>query len=278
MEVYEYDQKQLNLHLLSINGMMTTKADARKLNRIKSVVAETVIPGNGLQKNLVESYGKTPARTVSMTLTTSKGVFTRVGEGIYILNVPQKGAGKSHTTNSKRNKKDFDKINEFESYSTPCKLVPSYGMYWMREAINWESVPKLLGVESTGASPIDLSEMRGIYMLYDGREVIYVGQAIDRPLIKRLSEHTKNRLATRWNRFSWFGLDSVHPGSGKIEKQIENFNSDLHSLANVLEGILIEGLEPRQNRKQGDNFGFEYYQEIDKEILKDKLLSNLKKL
>lgn len=230
-----------------------------------------------IEENLVAGYGKTPARTVSMTLTTSKGMFTRVDEGTYILTSPANTAV-NHNTNKVGEKQASNRDNK----TTPCpkleKIVPSYGMYWMRDAINWESTPKLLGVESTGASPIDLSEMRGIYMLYDGREVIYVGQAVDRPIIKRLSEHTKNRLATRWDRFSWFGLDGIHPDSGKIIKQSEYFTSDLHSLANVLEGILIEGLEPRQNRRQGDNFGFEYYQEIDKDVLKDKLLSNLKKL
>ena len=230
-----------------------------------------------IEENLVDSYGKTPARTVSMTLTTSKGIFTRVDEGTYILTSPVKTEVNRNTKKvGEKQASDRDKKNT----SSPKieKIVPSYGMYWMRDAINWESSPKLLGVESTGASPIDLSDMRGIYMLYDGREVIYVGQALDRPIIKRLSEHTKNRLATRWNRFSWFGLDGIHPDSGKIIKQSEYFTSDLHSLANVLEGILIEGLEPRQNRRQGDNFGFEYYQEIDKDVLKDRLLSNLKKL
>lgn len=231
-----------------------------------------------IDENLVDSYGKTPARTVSTTLTTSKGLFTRVDEGTYILSAPAKNAVKNRNTNKVKEKRVSTQDNVTMPSPNHEKLVPSYGMYWMRDAINWESNPKLLGVESTGASPIDLSEMRGIYMLYDGREVIYVGQAVDRPIIKRLLEHTKNRLATRWDRFSWFGLDSIHPNSGKIIKQSESFTSDLHSLANVLEGILIEGLEPRQNRKQGDNFGFEFYQEIDKEVLKDKLLSNLKKL
>lgn len=75
-----------------------------------------------------------------------------------------------------------------------------------------------------------------------------------------------------------FGIDNIHSDSGKIIRQSNEFSSNLHSLANVLEGILIEGLEPRQNRKQGDNFGFEYYQEIDKEILKGKLLSDLNKI
>ena len=230
-----------------------------------------------IEEKLVGSYGKTPARTVSMTLTTSKGMFTRVDEGTYILTSPAK-TEVNRNTKKVGEKQSSDRDNKTTSPSKLEKIVPSYGMYWMRDAINWESSPKLLGVESTGASPIDLSEMRGIYMLYDGREVIYVGQAVDRPIIKRLSEHTKNRLATRWNRFSWFGLDGIHPDSGKILKQSECFTSDLYSLANVLEGILIEGLEPRQNRRQGDNFGFEYYQEIDKDVLKDRLLSNLKKL
>lgn len=230
-----------------------------------------------IEANLVDSYGKTPANTVSRILTTSVGIFTRVDEGIYTLTMDAQKQAKTHNTTSTKEKTALITNSD----KTPCtisKLVPSYGMFWMRDAINWDSAPKLLGVESTGASPIDLSEMRGIYMLYDGREVIYVGQAIDRPIIKRLSEHTKNRLATRWNRFSWFGFDSIHSDSGQIIKQSEVFTSDIHSLANVLEGILIEGLEPRQNRRQGDNFGFEYYQEIDKDVLKDKLLSNLKKL
>lgn len=228
-----------------------------------------------IDENLVSSYGKTPARTVSTILTTSKGMFTRVDEGTYIFSTSEKDSPRKEKANNTKQK-------PVDNVTTSCtnheKLVPSYGMYWMRDAINWEASPTLLGVESTGASPIDLSEMRGIYLLYDGREVIYVGQAIDRPIIKRLLEHTKNRLATRWDRFSWFGLDGIHPDSGKIIKQSEEFTSDLHSLANVLEGILIEGIEPRQNRKQGDNFGFEFYQEIDKAVLKDKLLSNLKKL
>lgn len=61
-------------------------------------------------------------------------------------------------------------------------------------------------------------------------------------------------------------------------KMGESVLTNIHALVNALEGILIEGIEPRQNRKQGDNFGFEYYQEIDKEILKEKYLSGLKKL
>ena len=93
-----------------------------------------------------------------------------------------------------------------------------------------------------------------------------------------MSEHTKNRLSTRWDRFSWFGIDAVNPETLKIIPTDLTFKTDIYSLANALEGILIEGLEPRQNRRQGDNFGFEYYQEIDKEVIKSKTLTDLLKL
>jgi len=231
-----------------------------------------------IEKRLVDSYGQTPANTVSRVLTTTKTLFSRVNDGEYSLTEEgQKYVIHNGIKFNKHDLKNSEGITTIFENVTET-LIPTYGMFWLREGINWDNHPKLLGVQSTGATPIDLSEMRGIYMLYDGREVVYVGQAIDRPILKRLQEHTKNRLATRWNRFSWFSLDSIHPESGNIVKVGNLINTSLHVLANALEGILIEGIEPRQNRKQGDNFGFEYYQEIDREILKDKYLSELKKL
>lgn len=84
-------------------------------------------------------------------------------------------------------------------------------------------------------------------------------------------------MATRWDRFSWFGIDEVN-SDGKVVKSNDLITTDVYTLANALEGILIEGLEPRQNRRQGDNFGFEYYQEIDKEIAKDRFISDFHRL
>lgn len=232
--------------------------------------------------NLVDTNGQTPANTVSRTLTTNNDIFEPLGEGEYkltdvgekyIINSPKKKSTKDSST--KIPKKDFKELSvEAEKQI----LIPNYGMYWLREGINWEKHPKLLGVQSTGVPPIDLSEMRGVYMLYDGREVIYVGQALDRPILKRLIDHTKNRLANRWNRFSWFGVDTVDPNTAKVIISENTFKIDLSCLVNAFEGILIEGLEPRQNRKQGDNFGFEYYQEIDQEVRKNRLVSELSKL
>lgn len=230
-----------------------------------------------IDQKLRDSYGKTPADTVNAQLTTNKNLFESLGEGIYRLT--EKGEsfadfGKQAQKNGVVNKDENTPLTEAKISKT---LIKTYGMFWMRDGVNWNHNPKLLGVQSTGATPVDLSEMRGIYMLYDGREVIYVGQAVDQPILKRLVQHTKNRLATRWNRFSWLGIDGVS-ASGKIEKIDNLINTDIYSLANALEGILIEGLEPRQNRRQGDDWGFEYYQEIDKEIAKSKFISEIHKL
>lgn len=235
-----------------------------------------------VEQNLRTSYGNTPADTVNAQLNTHKDLFESLGDGEYRLTSKgEKMKINSKTTSVLKKEENLSEMKKDEDKTLGTEndnLIKSFGMYWVREAINWVKNPKLLGVQSSGTNPIDLSEMRGIYMLYDGREVIYVGQAIDRPILKRLSEHTKNRLSTRWDRFSWFGIDAVNPETLKIIPTDLTFKTDIYSLANALEGILIEGLEPRQNRRQGDNFGFEYYQEIDKEVIKSKTLTDLLKL
>lgn len=236
-----------------------------------------------IEQKLRDKYGLTPADTVNAQLTTDKsGLFESLGNGEYRLTEAGKQFVIQNATDKLKPKDDSDKNKDINNVQTSHidisqKLIRNYGMFWMREGINWSHNPKLLGVQSTGATPIDLSEMRGIYMLYDGREVIYVGQATKQSILQRLIQHTKNRLATRWDRFSWFGIDEVN-SDGKVVKSKDLITTDVYTLANALEGILIEGLEPRQNRRQGDNFGFEYYQEIDKEIAKDRFISDFHRL
>jgi hypothetical protein len=106
----------------------------------------------------------------------------------------------------------------------------------------------------------------GIYLLNDGREIIYVGRAVERPLGKRLYEHTLDRLSSRWDRFTWFGVLPVSD-DGKLGELPDTFSSS--NLIPALEAILIEALEPRQNRKRGDDLASaEYIQKADPEIQK----------
>lgn len=117
---------------------------------------------------------------------------------------------------------------------------------------------------------MNFKDQRGIYLLHDSRETIYVGQAIDQPLGQRLYQHTSDRLNGRWDRFSWFGFYSVDD-KGHLTNRKKFENIDIQVLANTLEAILIESIEPRQNRKQGDTFfGIEYLQKESPEIKKKK--------
>ena len=94
---------------------------------------------------------------------------------------------------------------------------------------------------------------------------------------QRLFEHTKDRLQARWNRFSWFGLLRVTEEGQLVETQA---TLSIELVAVTLEAVLIEGLEPRQNRRRGDGFNAtEYLQAEDPEIQRRRthqLLDSLK--
>ncbi len=137
-------------------------------------------------------------------------------------------------------------------------------MYWQRDSVVWKNEPRLFGKQQSAAKAVDFGKQKGIYILYDHRTVVYVGRAIDRPLGKRLYEHTRGRMSSRWDRFSWFGLLDVTEDGSLRELSV---NASLASLIVTLEALLIEALEPPQNRKRGDDFlAIEYVQEVDPKI------------
>jgi hypothetical protein len=216
-----------------------------------------------IEDGLRTSLGATPAATVSAYLTTGikkEGVdcpWQKVGKGLYIW---KKKAGITQPAEY------AVPAEEEEAEEDQYDVVSSFGMFWRREAIEWTSSPKILGMQQIGAEAVDFSKQIGIYLLYDGREIIYVGRASDRPLGKRLYEHTLDRLSTRWDRFSWFGILPVSD-DGKLGSLQESFGSP--KLLPALEAILIEALEPRQNRKRGDDLAaVEYIQKEDPQIRK----------
>jgi hypothetical protein len=213
----------------------------------------------GFRTNL----GATPAATVSALLTTAiknegeECPFQKVGKGLYIW---KKKAGITQAMATGQT--DQGDNTEEDQYD----IISSFGMFWSRQAIEWGSNPRIWGMQQIGAAPVDFSRQIGIYLLYDGREVIYVGRATDRPLGKRLYEHTLDRLSSRWNRFSWFGILPVSD-TGSLGTRQETFQAS--KLLPALEAILIEALEPRQNRKRGDDLSaVEYIQKDDPEIRK----------
>jgi len=211
-----------------------------------------------------KSLGATPAATVNAQISSSikndrdSSPYIRVGKGIFAWR-----AGSDIPPSPPK------LTPEVEESEEQYEIVTSFGMFWRKEAVEWIATPKLLGMQQIGATPVNFYKQLGIYLLYDGREVIYVGRTTDRPLGRRLYEHTLDRMSARWDRFSWFGLLPVSE-SGQLGDLPGGYVAA--KLIPALEAILIEALEPRQNRKRGDDLAtVEYLQKIDPEIEKKKV-------
>jgi hypothetical protein len=116
----------------------------------------------------------------------------------------------------------------------------------------------------------DFANQVGVYLLHDSRNVVYVGRAMDQPLGRRLFQHTTDRLNGRWDRFSWFGIYGAKDDGSLDVSEPAKFSTVL--LIATMEALLIEGLEPPQNRKRGDDFrAVEFLQVLNPSIQKSKV-------
>lgn len=231
-------------------------------------IAERIIANN-----LRGSLGATPSATVNAQISSSikhdgqKSPYIRVARGTFALS---KSVVNPATTFKAKLTPTVEESDEAEEQYA---IISSFGMFWRRGGVQWVSTPKLLGVQQLGATAVDFSAQLGIYLLYDGREVIYIGRTTDRPLGRRLYEHTLDRLAARWDRFSWFGLLPVSD-TGHLKALPKDYEAA--KIIPALEAILIEALEPRQNRKRGDDLAAaEFMQKEDPEIKKKLVRASL---
>jgi hypothetical protein len=218
-----------------------------------------------IAEKLRTKVGATPALSVHTFISTSikkegdNSPFTQIGRGIFTL--------KETPTGSPQH--DHPPTQTEELYEENPGILTSLGMFWRRDCVEWNTSPHLLGIQQLGAAPVNFNKQIGIYLLYDGREVIYVGRATERPLGRRLYEHTLDRLAARWDRFSWFGLLPISE-DGQLQAAPTTYPKE--SIIPALEAALIEALEPRQNRKRGDDLAaVEYLQKPDPAIEKKKV-------
>ncbi len=253
---------------------------------IKKVLAESATPlhyteisEQTLSPGYYETDGATPAATVNAQLASSikydgeKSPFIRVGKGIFALkNSP---AALVEMSASDMNKRKLETLADSDVESSDS-IIHSFGMYWQRDLVVWRNDPKMYGRQQALSKPVDFGKQKGIYILYDHHTVVYVGRSIDRPLGKRFFEHTVDRLGSRWNRFSWFGLLDVTQEGSLRETSL---NTSLASLVATLEALLIEALEPPQNRKRGDDFSaIEYIQDTDPELKEREIQNTLRSI
>lgn len=209
--------------------------------------------------------GARPSHYVGMCLYSNSkkpdSPFLQVGPGSFVL----RNTGNEVMPPSYQDDDEADGPDEREDSA----IINAFGMFWRRELVDWKQKPKLLGQQLKGSDAVNFCDQQGIYLLYDGREVIYVGRSVDRPIGQRLFEHTRDRLATRWDRFSWFGILPVS-NNGELGAPPDTVQADL--LLPTFEALLIEALEPRQNRKRGDDLqDAEFIQLIDPSIKKRQL-------
>jgi len=220
----------------------------------------TTIAERIVSAGLRETVGATPAATVNSTITTSlrnegdDSPFRRVSRGEYVL------ATQLETKPSRA--ASAEALGEEETLEGAEGPIQALGMFWDRGLVQWTSNPAILGRQQIGADVVDMAEQRGIYLLHDVRDVVYIGRCTDRPLGRRLYEHTYDRLNPRWTRFSWFGLRPVLE-DGTLGELADGHSADV--VITAMEALLIEALEPPQNRRRGDGFsGVEFIQAVQR--------------
>lgn len=160
-------------------------------------------------------------------------------------------------------------------------LISNYGLYWKRKKIWWGKggnrghLSGVLASKTTG-NPVDFRDQQGIYTLYDDTfRMVYAGQAGggDNRLFDRLKQHTRDQLADRWTRFSWFGIRWVTKAH-KLSAETVAAHVPLNITLNHMEALLLASVEPPHNR-QGGRFGSkveQYLQCDDEKALDDEQL------
>jgi hypothetical protein len=185
--------------------------------------------------------------------------FLKAGRGIFMLRSQSQAAIPALDV----------KLPEAEGPERVAGIVKGFGMYWRRDRVSWKNNAKLLGQQQPNTPTVDFCGQRGVYLLHDGREVVYIGRTTDQPLGQRLFQHTYDRLNGRWDRLSWFGILAVAENGTLSEPDFKSLTAD--DLITTMEALLIEGLEPPQNRKRGDEFqAVEYLQVEDPAIEKQR--------
>lgn len=232
-----------------------------------SEIAQTIV-----DKKYRGKVGATPNTTVGSVLSQPplRDEVEKIERGIY--RYPPVGAsqGDAETTPAGTEPNGSELTAPLAANLTEDEpgLLNAFGLFWRRLEVDWlPSQPKLLGVQLAGSSAVDFGEQVGLYVLYDGSRLVYVGRVNEPRLAKRLREHTRDRLSGRWDRFSWFGVRAV------TDEGLASFSSSatvsMDTLIKTLEALLIEALEPPQNRRQGDGFAeLEFIQVLDPSIEK----------
>lgn len=220
-----------------------------------------------------KALGATPATSVNVTLrhdiktNGDDSEFVQVARGIYALRGHEEIPVGDSTESAEvlTGAVSEDDADEDSAVDDDSGAVCALGMFWRRDRVIWSSSPRIYGAQSEHADPVDFGGQRGVYLLHDGSRVVYAGRAAKQPIGRRLGQHTSDRLEGRWDRFSWFGTRPVHD-DGSLGAFSAAKISEV-DLITAFEALLIEALEPPQNRRRGDGLSaVEYIQREDPQL------------
>jgi hypothetical protein len=153
---------------------------------------------------------------------------------------------------------------------SPTGIITCYGQDWLRELRLWDTTLDLIGCQFRQSPRIDFTNQVGIYALSwkspeRGQHLVYTGVTGDRPLGECLQTHTQDRLASQWNRFSFYGMRPIHEDGtvGALSAQCT-----MDDVIASLSSILVEVASPIKNRRSFDYFStLEFMQSRYWEIL-----------
>ena len=142
--------------------------------------------------------------------------------------------------------------------------ITSYGLFWRESEIDWNpgrgnrNSFRLLGRIGANSGTVKICDFRrqeGIYILYDDYGPNYVGLTRALGLGQRLKNHTEDRHAGKWDRFSWFGFKSVSQKPNKeglrlLESGNDKVTSSKFTTIGDLEALLIAAMGTRSNRSK----------------------------
>jgi hypothetical protein len=157
-------------------------------------------------------------------------------------------------------------------------LIKSYGTYWNPEIVNWGSKGRgnkgeLIGsvtfeekkkdnTKTTVKKDIDFWDAKGIYVLHYEFKTVYVGKAHKTSIGKRLRDHLTDRLAGRWDMFSWYSASSPKKIEGGVSSPGKRQITP-ETYINTFEALAILISDPPLNRKR-ESF-MEAYEVVQKE-------------
>ena len=146
-----------------MSDMRWKDAIIKVLENSDSAMGSSDIVGRIVEDGLRTKVGATPANTVNREIRNSlkkernDSPFIFVSRGQYFLR-----------------SKPVPNNEDFQDKRDNIAIIPAFGMYWERDLIFWSSSLRILGAEIEGADTVDFSDQIGVYLLHDGRDVIYV--------------------------------------------------------------------------------------------------------